>query len=177
MEIVSEKILQQILHEFKEFKVELQGMKAEQQDIKVELKEMRTEQQDVKVELKEMRTEQQDMKVELKEMRAEQQDIKVELNEMRAEQSLMSARLDENIQLTRAIFDRQEETDAKLEALTMDVHKMRGEITSVKEEQTMHFSILQQLAAGQARQEKILERLSFRSIEHESDIAELRRAK
>lgn len=37
-------------------------------------------------------------------------------------------------QMTRAIHDRQEETDAKLEALTMDVHKLHGEVTSLKQD-------------------------------------------
>ncbi len=33
-----------------------------------------------------------------------------------------------------ALLHRQEETDAKLEALTMDVHHMRGEMTAMKQE-------------------------------------------
>ncbi|ERI09756.1 hypothetical protein [Aneurinibacillus aneurinilyticus] len=37
-------------------------------------------------------------------------------------------------QITRAIHDRQEETDAKLEALAMEVHKLHGEVASVKED-------------------------------------------
>jgi peptidoglycan hydrolase CwlO-like protein len=37
-------------------------------------------------------------------------------------------------QITRAIYDRQEETDAKLEALASDVHKLHGEITAIRQE-------------------------------------------
>lgn len=191
MKKVSEKLLQQILHELKEIKVEQQGMKTELQELKVEVHEIKVEQQEMKAEVQEIKVEQQEMRAEVQEIKVEQQEMRTgvqaikveqqgmrtELQEVKAEQRLMSAKLDENIQITHAIFDRQEETDAKLGALTMDVHKIHGEITSIKEEQTLHSSILQQLAAGQARQEKILERLSFRSIEHESDIAELRRAK
>lgn len=33
-----------------------------------------------------------------------------------------------------ALRDRHEETDAKLENLTMDVHKMHGDVTSIKEQ-------------------------------------------
>jgi chromosome segregation ATPase len=37
-------------------------------------------------------------------------------------------------QLTRAILDRQDETDAKLEALAMDVHYIKGEVTAMKQD-------------------------------------------
>jgi len=35
-------------------------------------------------------------------------------------------------QVTRAILDRQDETDAKLEALTMEVHQLKGEVAELK---------------------------------------------
>ncbi|AVD55934.1 MAG: hypothetical protein SOH59_07805 [Heyndrickxia faecalis] len=37
-------------------------------------------------------------------------------------------------QIVRTIRDRQEETDAKIDALSMDVHHVHGEIAGVKEE-------------------------------------------
>lgn len=58
---------------------------------------------------------------------------------------------------------RQDETDAKLDALSMDVHKLHGELVTLNERQERH--------------ERILERLSLRSIEHEANISGLRRAK
>lgn len=66
-------------------------------------------------------------------------------------------------QMVRVIHDRQEETDAKLESLTLDVHKVHGELSSLKQ--------------GQERQEKILETLALRSIEQESELREVKRAK
>ena len=71
------------------------------------------------------------------------------------------------MQLIRAIHDRQEETDAKLDALSMDVHHIRGEVTS-------HQKILEQLSENRLRQGQILERLSVRLIEQETDIAILK---
>lgn len=45
----------------------------------------------------------------------------------------------------------------------MDVNKLHGQFTRLKE--------------GQERHDKLLEKLSVRSIEHEADISELRRIK
>lgn len=42
--------------------------------------------------------------------------------------------LDELKEIVVALRDHQEETDAKLENLTMDVHKMHGDVTSIKEQ-------------------------------------------
>ncbi len=41
--------------------------------------------------------------------------------------------LDEVKEIVLAIRDRQEETDAKLEALSMDVHKVYGKITDLED--------------------------------------------
>ncbi len=62
---------------------------------------------------------------ELKEIKSEQRSMKHDLD-------LVKSQLTENTNLTRAIFDRQEETDAKLEALTMDVHNLHVEVTDIK---------------------------------------------
>lgn len=45
----------------------------------------------------------------------------------------IKSQLAENTQLTKAIYDRQTETDAKLEVLSMDVHKAYGKITNSEE--------------------------------------------
>ncbi|WP_342509631.1 hypothetical protein [Sporosarcina sp. FSL K6-2383] len=102
---MSEQLLQQILIEFKEMRTEMQEFKTEIQGFKTEMQGFKTEMQGFKTEMQGFKTEQQSMKVQL----------------------------DENTQLTRAIFDRQEETDAKLENLTMDVHKLHGEVAEIKD--------------------------------------------
>ena len=103
------------------------------------------------------------MKSELGSMKSELGSMKSELGSLKETQALMQSQLSETNAIVRAIRDRQEETDAKLDALSMDVHKLHGELTHLKE--------------GQERHERILEKLSLRSIEQETDISALRRAK
>ena len=62
-----------------------------------------------------------------------------------------------------AIIHNQEATNALLKALTEDVNYIKGDVMDIKDKL--------------GDQEKILERLALRSIEHEADIAELRRIK
>lgn len=44
----------------------------------------------------------------------------------------MKTQLEENTQITKAIHHRQEETDAKLEGLSLDFAKLHGEVVSTK---------------------------------------------
>lgn len=131
--------------------------------------------QQILSELKEVKTDIQGMKTDIQGMKTDIQVLKTDVSSIKKEQQLMKIQLDENTQMIRAIYDRQEETDARQEALTMDVHKLHGEVASIKEEQILHSDILKKLADGQARQEKILERLSVRSIEQEAEILAVRR--
>lgn len=73
-------------------------------------------------------------------------------------------------QIVQAIRDRQENSDAKLESVSMDVHKLHGEMTNIKETQQI-------LIHGQERQDKILESLALRSLEQETELRELKRIK
>lgn len=79
-----------------------------------------------------------------------------------SDMKVIKSKLDENTQLIRSVRDRQEETDAKLESLSMDVYQLHGELSSLKE--------------GQERQDKILESLALRSLEQETELRELKRA-
>ncbi|USB32863.1 hypothetical protein [Paenibacillus sp. YPG26] len=96
-------------------------------------------------------------------MKTEIQDVKAEVIAIKDTQELFRTQLSETNEIVKAIRDRQEETDAKLDALSMDVNKLHGQFTRLKE--------------GQERHDKLLEKLSVRSIEHEADISELRRIK
>jgi len=82
-------------------------------------------------------------------------------------------------QVTRAILDRQDETDAKLEALTMEVHQLKGEVAELKRdvaelkqevtELKQDVAVLKQdvadLKDGQDRHERVLETLALRALE------------
>lgn len=73
-------------------------------------------------------------------------------------------------QIVTALRDRQDETDAKLESLTMNVHKIHGTVTG-------HTELINRIVKTQERQEKILETLALRSIEHETELREFKRIK
>ncbi len=90
------------------------------------------------------------------------QPIKDDIRFLKGEIQTLKSGQNELQQLARAIYDRKEETDARLEALTMDVQHATGDITSLKQ--------------VQARQEKIIGTLSLRSLEQETDLRELKYA-
>ncbi|WP_334072177.1 MULTISPECIES: hypothetical protein [Paenibacillus] len=108
-------------------------------------------------------TDVQTMKSDMQTMKSDMQTMKKDVVSLKETQELMQTQLGETNAIVRAIRDRQDETDAKLDALSMDVHKLHGELSSLKE--------------GQERHEKILEKLSIRSLEHEADIREIKLAK
>lgn len=117
----------------------------------------------IEVEQASMKTDMQTMKSDMEIMKTDMGTVKSDILDLKESHGLMQIQLNETNALVRAIRDRQEETDAKLDALSMDVHKLHGEVASIKE--------------GQERHEKILEKLSLRSIEQEADIHELKLAK
>ncbi|WP_153721390.1 hypothetical protein [Sporosarcina cascadiensis] len=59
--------------------------------------------------------------------------VRSELVEVKTQLGEVTSQLDENKLIIKAIRSRQTETDAKLEGLTLDVHKMHGDVTAVKE--------------------------------------------
>ena len=74
--------------------------------------------------------------------------------------------------VTRALLDRQDETDAKLEALTMEVHQLKGEVAELKQDVAVLKQGVAQLQKdmdevkdGQARHERVLETLALRALE------------
>ncbi len=56
--------------------------------------------------------------------------------------------------ITSAVINRVDESDAKIDALSMDLHKVVGQVTAIQESQERH--------------ERLLEKLALRSIEHET---------
>ena len=102
------------------------------------------------------------LKIDVQTLKGDVQVLKTGFQKLESDVQNLQAGQSELYQLTRAIYDRQEETDARLEALTMDVHKATGDITSLKQ--------------VQARQEKIMSTLALRSLEQETDLRELKHA-
>ena len=94
--------------------------------ILAEVKDLRTDVNDIKTDIT-------GIKSEINGLKADITGIKSEITDMKADITSMKAQLDENTQIIKVIRDRQEETDAKLENLTMDVHHMRGDLTALTE--------------------------------------------
>lgn len=153
---MSEQLLREILQKVSNIEIEQGTMRSDIQSMKSEMQTVKSDMQTIKSEMQTMKSEMQTMKSDMQTMKADIQSVK-------GTQELMQTQLDETNAIVRAIRDRQDETDAKLDALSMDVHKLRGD-----------FVLLQE---GQERHEKVLEKLSLRSIEQEADISALRRAK
>ncbi|MEF2968052.1 hypothetical protein V3851_19670 [Paenibacillus sp. M1] len=126
------------------------------------LDHIETEQYDMKSDIQSMKSDMQSMKSEMQSMGSEMQSMKSDIQGLKGTQGLMQTQLSETHAIVRAISDRQDVTDAKLDALSMDMNKRHGEQNSIREEQ--------------ARHEKILEKLCLRSIEQETDISAIRRA-
>ncbi len=60
--------------------------------------------------------------------------------------------------VAHALMDRQDELDAKMEALTMDVHQLKADVAELKQD-------VAELREGQDRHERILETLALRALE------------
>jgi chromosome segregation ATPase len=69
--------------------------------------------------------------------------------------------------LFRVVLDRQEEFDAKLEAMAMDVHQLKGDVAAIKQDIAVMKGDIAELKDGQQRHERILETLALRSLEME----------
>lgn len=103
------------------------------------------------------------IKSEQQSMKSDIQSMKSDILDLRETQELMRAQLQETDEIVRVILDRQGEIDAKLDALSLDVHKLQGELASIK--------------LNGDRLEKIVEQLAARSFEQESQIRDIRLAK
>lgn len=160
---MSEQLLHQILQKLDHIEVEQASMKTDMQTMKTDMQTLKTDMQNMKTDMQNMKSDMRTMKSDIEIMKSDMGTVKSDILDLKESQGLMQIQLNETNAIVRAIRDRQEETDAKLDALSMDVHKLHGEVASIKE--------------GQERHEKILEKLSLRSIEQEADIRELKLAK
>lgn len=115
---MSEQLLKEILHEVKELNHRIGNVENEISNVKYELINVKGDLNDVKSELN---------------------DVKGDLNDVKSELSNIESQLNENTEITKAILHRLDETDAKLDHLTIDVHKLHGEVTQLKEDyQTLY---------------------------------------
>lgn len=59
--------------------------------------------------------------------------IKGEINLIKDDIALVKVQLSETNEIVRAIRDRQEETDAKIESMDMEIHKLHGSVATLNE--------------------------------------------
>ncbi|MED1797263.1 hypothetical protein [Brevibacillus porteri] len=67
--------------------------------------------------------------------------------------------------VAHALMDRQDELDAKMEALTMDVHQLKNDVAELKQDVAALKQDVAELKEGQDRHERILETLALRALE------------
>lgn len=70
---------------------------------------------------------------ELQSVKKTQSLMHTQLTDMKETQNLMQTQLTETNEIVHAIRDRQDETDAKLENLTFQNHKLQGDVVAIKE--------------------------------------------
>jgi uncharacterized protein (DUF3084 family) len=92
--------------------------------------------QPIQEELRQLNNRVGNIETELTGIKSELVPVKSELTGVKTELANVKTQLDENTQMTRAIYDRQEETDARLENMSMDFNKMHGDVTAIKEQLT-----------------------------------------
>ncbi|MED3750465.1 hypothetical protein [Geobacillus stearothermophilus] len=153
-------------------------LEREQIAIRQEQEEIRKEQQEIRKEQQEIRKEQQEIRKEQQEIRKEQQEIRLEQQRLRQEQDSLRAGQTELNGIVAALLHRQDETDAKLEALAADVHQLHREFSSLKQtvdrlEQKMD-SRYEQLAAQIEDIKLDLNFIAHRTVDNERIIYKLK---
>lgn len=76
-----------------------------------------------------------DVKSELGNVKNDIHDVKSDIHDVKSELHHVKSQLNENTEIIKAILHRQEETDAILDQLTVDVHQLHGEMTKLKKGQ------------------------------------------
>ena len=157
---MSEQILQQILH-----KLEHIDTKFDQLDMRFERIESRLDQFETRFEKIESRLDQFETRFEKIESRLDHMDERL---------TSLEAGQQELYQISRAIQDRQVETDAKLEALTIDIHYFHGELKRL-EHKVDHNHEEVKAKIGQLK--TVIDFTYERTNKHELEIYKLNKAK
>jgi uncharacterized coiled-coil DUF342 family protein len=133
----------------REIVAEMKRMNNGYQELAAEVRDLTSEVRDLRVSHQELAAEVRDLRVSHQELAAEVRDLRV------SHQGLLVSHQELTL-VVRAVRENQEVTNAKLDALISETRK---------------------LSDGQERHEKILQSLTMRSLEQETEIRELRRFK
>lgn len=130
---MDETVLQQVLDRLGNIEGTLHNLVEGQKRLEEEQLTIRKEQQIIRQEQQAIRQEQQTIRQEQQTIRREQQILLQGQKRLEEEQAYLQSGLKELNELMTALLHRQDETDAKLEALATDVHSIHGEIASLKQ--------------------------------------------
>lgn len=168
---MSDALLTQVLDRLSAMDGTLQKLVEGQERLEREQIAIRQEQEEIRKEQQEIRKEQQEIRKEQQEIRLEQQRLRQEQDSLRAGQTELNG-------IVAALLHRQDETDAKLEALAADVHQLHREFSSLKKtvdrlEQKMD-SRYEQLAAQIEDIKLDLNFIAHRTVDNERIIYKLK---
>ncbi|KMY58494.1 hypothetical protein [Geobacillus stearothermophilus] len=168
---MSDALLTQVLDRLSAMDGTLQKLVEGQERLEREQIAIRQEQEEIRKEQQEIRKEQQEIRKEQQEIRLEQQRLRQEQDSLRAGQTELNG-------IVAALLHRQDETDAKLEALAADVHQLHREFSSLKQtvdrlEQKMD-SRYEQLAAQIEDIKLDLNFIAHRTVDNERIIYKLK---
>jgi chromosome segregation ATPase len=140
-ESMTDALLQQILDRLGNMGDTLHRLNDGQQRLETEIKDLRNGQQQLENEMKNLRDGQKQLEKDVKDLHNGQKRLENEVKNLRdgqkyveKEQAYLKAGLKELNELMTALLHRQDETDAKLEALATDIHNIHGEITFLKQD-------------------------------------------
>ncbi|AGT30695.1 hypothetical protein M493_01795 [Geobacillus genomosp. 3] len=174
---MSEALLAQVHDRLNAMDGTLQKLVNGQERLEREQIAIRQEQEEIRKEQQEIRREQQEIRKEQQEIRKEQQEIRLEQQRLRQEQDSLRAGQTEWNGIAAALL-RYQKTDAKLEALTADVHQLHHEFASLKQtvdrfEQKMN-SHCEQLTAQIEDIKLDLNFIAHRTVDNERIIYKLK---
>jgi chromosome segregation ATPase len=89
--------------------------------------------QPIKEDIQALKGDFQSLKEDVQVLKGDFRSLKEDIQSLKEDVLSLKSGQSELYQLVRVIHDRQEESDARIEALSMDVHQVIGELTSLKQ--------------------------------------------
>ncbi|MEK3935032.1 hypothetical protein MKY41_06885 [Sporosarcina sp. FSL W7-1349] len=155
LETVIQEALQPIREDIQVMKGDIQVMKGDIQSMKEDIQSMKDDIKSLKKDVEILKSDVCTLKNDVETLKSDVGTLKSDIETLKSGQAELN-------DIVRVIRDRQDETDAKLESMHMDLHKVIGETAALKQ--------------GQERQDKILESLALRSLEQETELRHLKRS-
>ncbi|MFZ3590945.1 hypothetical protein ACOI1C_17230, partial [Bacillus sp. DJP31] len=158
-------------------KQDISGMKQDISGMKQDINGMKQDINGMKQDISGMKQDISGMKQDISGMQQDISGMQQDISRMQNDIHMLDTRQFELNQMVSSIRDNQLAQREGHDSLVHDVAEMKGEIKSIDKKLENVSSTLDQLVESQERKDKILESLSLRSLEQETDIRELKRIK